>query len=142
MSGGRPGGSGTEPRNGLQPWFGSALSVLGSAVTVAAVGFFCALIYPILGELRAERRRGESGTEERMLGFWIILVLAALVGCFCCVFSWTLTYLDSHQPGMKFPPLLSLGSFSFRDEPGFSMSYGAAVLNGIMATLTVIWSLS
>ncbi|XP_037552763.1 ADP-ribosylation factor-like protein 6-interacting protein 6 [Nematolebias whitei] len=140
MSGGRPGGSRSEPRSGFRPWFGSVLSVLGSAVTVAVVGFFCALVYPILRELRAERMTEESGTEERVLGFWTILVLAVLVGCVCCVFSWTITYLDTHQPGRTFPSLLSLRSF--RHEPGFNLKSGVAALNGIMVVLTVIWSLS
>lgn len=48
MSGGRPGGSGSGPRSGFGPWFGSVLSASCSAVTVAVVGFFCALVYPIL----------------------------------------------------------------------------------------------
>uniref|UniRef100_A0A3P9DIG7 Uncharacterized protein n=1 Tax=Maylandia zebra TaxID=106582 RepID=A0A3P9DIG7_9CICH len=67
--------------------------------------FLCALIYPILKELRAERVTGEDGTEEKMLGFWSLLVLSVLVGCICCVFSWMFTYLDSFQPGMDFPTL-------------------------------------
>uniref|UniRef100_A0A3P9B431 Uncharacterized protein n=1 Tax=Maylandia zebra TaxID=106582 RepID=A0A3P9B431_9CICH len=46
--------------------------------------FLCALIYPILKELRAERVTGEDGTEEKMLGFWSLLVLS---------------------PGMDFPTL-------------------------------------
>uniref|UniRef100_A0A3P8NWD8 Uncharacterized protein n=1 Tax=Astatotilapia calliptera TaxID=8154 RepID=A0A3P8NWD8_ASTCA len=65
--------------------------------------FLCALLHPILKELRAERVTGEDGTEEKMLGFWSLLVLS--VGCICCVFSWMLTYLDSFQPGMDFPTL-------------------------------------
>uniref|UniRef100_A0A3P9C9D9 Uncharacterized protein n=1 Tax=Maylandia zebra TaxID=106582 RepID=A0A3P9C9D9_9CICH len=69
--------------------------------------FLCALIYPILKELQAERVTGEDGTEEKMLGFWSLLVLSVLVGCICCVFSWMLTYLDSFQPGMDFPTLCS-----------------------------------
>uniref|UniRef100_A0A3P8RAQ9 Uncharacterized protein n=1 Tax=Astatotilapia calliptera TaxID=8154 RepID=A0A3P8RAQ9_ASTCA len=69
------------------------------------LGFLCALIYPILKELQAERVTGEDGTEEKMLGFWSLLVLSVLVGCICCVFSWMLTYLDSFQPGMDFPTL-------------------------------------
>uniref|UniRef100_A0A3P9BJ90 Uncharacterized protein n=1 Tax=Maylandia zebra TaxID=106582 RepID=A0A3P9BJ90_9CICH len=49
-----------------------------------AAWFLCALIYPILKELRAERVTGEDGTEEKMLGFWSLLVLS---------------------PGMDFPTL-------------------------------------
>ncbi|XP_051283281.1 ADP-ribosylation factor-like protein 6-interacting protein 6 [Dicentrarchus labrax] len=122
-------------RRGPKLWSVVVMSVLSSAVAVAAVGCLCALIYPILKELRAERVRGQDGTEERMLGFWSILVLSVLAGCICCVFSWTLTYLDSQQTGI---PTLTLTHF--RD--GFHMGYGVAVLNGIMAVLTVIWSLT
>ncbi|CAJ1087143.1 ADP-ribosylation factor-like protein 6-interacting protein 6 isoform X1 [Xyrichtys novacula] len=130
-------------RNGPKQWSFTVLSVLGSAVAVAAVGCFCALIYPILRELRAERVKGEDGTEQRMLGFWSILVLSLLAGCICCVFSWTLTYMDSQQPNRESPTHLQTPA-DFRETPahGFHMSYGVAVLNGIMAMLTVIWSLT
>ncbi|XP_041822277.1 ADP-ribosylation factor-like protein 6-interacting protein 6 [Chelmon rostratus] len=117
------------------------LSALGSAAAVAAVGCFCALIYPILRELRAARVRDQDGTELRMLGFWSILVLSVFVGCICCVFSWTLTYLDSHQPAMVLPTL-TLAHFRDVSGHGFHMRYGVAVLNGIMAMLTVIWTLT
>uniref|UniRef100_A0A1A7WYI2 ADP-ribosylation-like factor 6 interacting protein 6 n=1 Tax=Iconisemion striatum TaxID=60296 RepID=A0A1A7WYI2_9TELE len=130
------------PRDGLRSWFGSVVSVLGSAVFVTAVGFFCALVYPILKELRTERVGGQNGAEERILGFWSILVLAAVVGCICCIFSWILTYLDSQQSGAKFPSPPSLERFRHITDHGFNMSYGVAALNGLMALLTVIWSLS
>uniref|UniRef100_A0A1A8L7L2 ADP-ribosylation-like factor 6 interacting protein 6 n=1 Tax=Nothobranchius pienaari TaxID=704102 RepID=A0A1A8L7L2_9TELE len=128
--------------DGLRPWFGSVVSVLCSALLVTAVGFFCALVYPILKELRSERVGGQNGAGERILGFWSILVLAALVGCICCIFSWTLTYLDLQQPGVKFPPPPSLEHFRDITDHGFNVSYGVAALNGVMALLTVIWSLS
>ncbi|XP_039870771.1 ADP-ribosylation factor-like protein 6-interacting protein 6 [Simochromis diagramma] len=127
--------------NGPKPWPVVALSVLGSAGAVAAVGFLCALIYPILKELRAERVTGEDGTEEKMLGFWSLLVLSVLVGCICCVFSWMLTYLDSFQPGMDFPTLRTVAHVRDASDRGFHVGYGVAVLNGIMAMLTIIWSL-
>ncbi|XP_039997805.1 ADP-ribosylation factor-like protein 6-interacting protein 6 [Xiphias gladius] len=138
-----PGGGAGRPlviRNGPKRWSVVALSALGSAVSVAAAGCVCALVYPILKELRAVRVRGEDGTEERVLGFWSILVLSVLAGCICCVFSWTLTYLDSYQPGMAPPTPLA----RFRDVSGHGlhMGYGVVVLNGIMAMLTVIWSLT
>nr|XP_046238254.1 ADP-ribosylation factor-like protein 6-interacting protein 6 [Scatophagus argus] len=119
-------------------WSAVVLSILGSAVAVATVGCFCALLYPVLKELQAERVRGQDGTEERMLGFWTILVLSVLVGCICYVFSWTLTHLDSHQPGMVSPT-----PAHFRDASGhgFHVGYDVAVLNGIMGLLAVIWSL-
>ncbi|XP_070850333.1 ADP-ribosylation factor-like protein 6-interacting protein 6 [Chaetodon trifascialis] len=142
MSGEGQGGSTTRPfttRKGPKLWSVVVLSALVSAAAVAAVGCFCALIYPILRELRAARVREQDGAELRMLGFWSILVLSVFAGCICCVFSWTLTYLDSHQPGMGLPTLAH-----FRDASGhgFHMGYGVAVLNGVMAMLTIIWSLT
>ncbi|XP_062270589.1 ADP-ribosylation factor-like protein 6-interacting protein 6 isoform X3 [Scomber scombrus] len=120
-------GNGGRPftyRNGPGPWPGVALSVLASSAAVAAVGGFSALLYPIL------------------TGFWSILVLSVLAGCICCIFSWTLTYLDSYQPGMGLPTLLTLSYLRDLSAHGFHMCYGVAVLNGIMAMLTVIWSLT
>ncbi|XP_030265793.1 ADP-ribosylation factor-like protein 6-interacting protein 6 [Sparus aurata] len=136
--GGRPA---TTTRRGPSHWPAVVLSVLGSAVAVAAVGCFCALVYPILKELRAQRVRGQDGTEERMLGFSSILVLSVIVGCVSCVFSWTLTYLNSNQPG-RVVPTLTLAHFRDASGHGFHLGYGVAVLNGIMALLTVIWSLT
>ncbi|XP_078099468.1 ADP-ribosylation factor-like protein 6-interacting protein 6 [Sander vitreus] len=144
MSGEVPCGSTGQPfnRNGPKPWSVVVLSVLGSVVAVVAVGCVCALIYPIFKELRAERVRGEDGTEERMMGFWSILVLSVLLGCICCVFSWTLTYLNSYQPGMGLGTPLTLADFRDGSGHGFHMGYSVAVLNGIMAMLAVIWSLT
>ncbi|KAM7375005.1 hypothetical protein PAMA_014206 [Pampus argenteus] len=141
-------------RSSRKLWPVVALSVLLSSAAVAAAGSFSALLYPVLAgkyypgssqvitELRAERVRGEDGTEVRMLGFWSILVLSVLVGWICCVFSWTLTYLDSYRPGTVFPTPLTLTCFRDVLGHGLHMGYGVAVLNGIMAMLTVIWSLS
>ncbi|KAK9523741.1 hypothetical protein VZT92_017643 [Zoarces viviparus] len=134
------GGPGRPFTNGPKPWSVVVLSVLGSAVTVAAVGCVCALIYPILKELRAEKVTAADWTEDRVLGFWSILVLSVSVGCICCVFSWTLTYLDSYQPAVVLgSPLVHWRDVS---DHGFHMGYGVAVLNGIMALLTVIWILT
>uniref|UniRef100_UPI0037E7ABD6 ADP-ribosylation factor-like protein 6-interacting protein 6 n=1 Tax=Semicossyphus pulcher TaxID=241346 RepID=UPI0037E7ABD6 len=129
-------------RSSPKQWSFTVLSVLGSAVAVAAVGLFCALIYPILRELRVERVRGEDGTEQRMLGFWSILVLSLFAGCICCVLSCTLTYLDSHQPGREFPTLLTTANIRDVSARGFHLGYAVAALNGIMAMLTVVWSLT
>ncbi|XP_019957876.1 ADP-ribosylation factor-like protein 6-interacting protein 6 [Paralichthys olivaceus] len=128
--------------HGLKRWSVVALSALGSAACVSAVGCLCAFIYPILKELRAGRVRGEDGTEERILGFWSILLLSVLVGCICCVFSWTITYLDSYQPGMVFLSPLALAPRRDVSDHRFHMGYGVVVLNGIMAMLTVIWILT
>ncbi|XP_056156923.1 ADP-ribosylation factor-like protein 6-interacting protein 6 [Lampris incognitus] len=118
------------------------VSSLCSVLAIGAAGVFCALLYPILRELRAERVKAEDGTEVRILGFWSILVLSVSAGCICCVFSWTLTYLDSYQSGMAV--LKPVAFLRLRDTPAesFHVGYGVAVLNGIMATITVIWSLS
>ncbi|KAF3857474.1 hypothetical protein F7725_009333 [Dissostichus mawsoni] len=118
---GRAGRSVTN-RSGFKPWPVLVLSVLGSAAAAAAVGCVCALIYPILK------------------GFWSILVLSVSVGCICCVFSWTLSYLDSYQPGIV--SIKPLKPAHFRAASGFNMGFGVAVLNGIMSMLTVIWSLT
>lgn len=145
MSAEGPGDTAGRPlrsRNGPLPWSVVVLSVLGSAVAVAAVSCVCALIYPILKELRAETVRGEDGTEHRMLGVWSILVLSVLVGCICCVVSWTLTYLDSYQPGSVLGTQLTLAHLRGVSGHGLHLGYGVAVLNGVMAMLTVIWSLS
>ncbi|XP_020513863.2 ADP-ribosylation factor-like protein 6-interacting protein 6 [Labrus bergylta] len=131
-------GTGTGPKR----WWFTVLSVLGSAAAVAAVGCVCAFIYPILRDLRGERVRGEDGTEQRMLGFWSILVLSVLVGCICCVFSWTLTYIDSQRPSRAFTTLHTPADFRDVSGQSFFMGYGVAVLNGIMGMLTVIWSLT
>lgn len=135
-------GSARTAQQGCKPWFRVASAVVLSATAVAAMGCVCALLYPVLKELRAVRVTAEDGAEQRMLGFWSILALSALVGIICCIFSWTLSYLDSGQPGRAFPsPLTPL---SCRDEPAHvvHMSYGIAALNGVMAMLTVIWSLT
>ncbi|XP_037320497.2 ADP-ribosylation factor-like protein 6-interacting protein 6 [Pungitius pungitius] len=129
MPGHQPGNS--ILRDGSRPWSGVVLSVLGSTLAVAAVGFFCALIYPILRELRAD------WTEDRILGFWSILVLSLLVGCICCVFSCALTCLDSYPITMVTPTHLRALS-----DQDVHLGYGVAVVNGLMAMLTVIWSLT
>ncbi|KAM9334052.1 ADP-ribosylation factor-like protein 6-interacting protein 6 [Symphorus nematophorus] len=141
LSGRGQGHGGTAGRSGARRWSVVVLSVLGSAVAVTAAGCFCALIYPILRELRAERVRGQDGTEQRMLGFWSVLVLSVLAGCLCCVFSWTLTYLNSQKPG-PLSPALTLTHLRDVSAHGFHLGYGVAVLNGVMALLTVVWSLT
>ncbi|KAF3706412.1 ADP-ribosylation factor-like protein 6-interacting protein 6 [Channa argus] len=141
---GPDGGAGRQHihRSGPKPWSVVVLSVLLSAAVVAAIGCFCALAYPILKELRAERVRGENGTEEKVLGFWSITVLSLLVGSTSFIVSWTLTYFDSYQRGMVFPKPLALAHFRDVSGEGLHVGYGVALLNGIMAMLTVIWSLN
>uniref|UniRef100_A0A3B5MU35 Uncharacterized protein n=1 Tax=Xiphophorus couchianus TaxID=32473 RepID=A0A3B5MU35_9TELE len=134
-------GSGRLRSSGLAPWLKATFSVLGSAVAMLAVGAFCALTYPIL--------RGRHASDQKPVtshvcvpGFWSILTISTVAGCISCIFSWSLTQLDSHQPGMAFPSLLSLLDFRDPSSHGFNVTSGLAVLNGILATLTLIWSLS
>ncbi|XP_067116701.1 ADP-ribosylation factor-like protein 6-interacting protein 6 [Osmerus mordax] len=124
-----------------RPWPKMALSMLCSVFLVLAVAVFCAFLYIIIKDLSAERMLGEDGTEVRVLGFWSVLVLSVLAGLSCCSFSWTLTYFDSYQPGM-FPPT-PLSSAYLRRLTGhsFHVGYSVAVLNGIVAALTVVWNL-
>lgn len=111
------------------------LSVLSSAVVLAAVGCVCALIYPVLKELRDLRVKGEDGTEQRMLGFWSILVLALVVAFLCSASSLCLIHLDSAHSRTS-PPRPA------QDRNGQHLDYGMAVLNGVMAMFTVIWGLT
>ncbi|XP_049611508.1 ADP-ribosylation factor-like protein 6-interacting protein 6 [Syngnathus scovelli] len=127
-------------RNGVKPFTVVAMSGVFSAVVVVAAGVFCAVLDPILQELRGCRVKEENGSEVRMLGFWSILVLSLLAGIACSAFSWTLTYFNSYKPGLLPPTLLTL----CRDQHNrdFLLDYGVALLNGAMATFTVIWSLT
>ncbi|KAG7236098.1 hypothetical protein INR49_001379, partial [Caranx melampygus] len=127
---------GRAARCGPVRWSLVGLSMLGSAVSVATVGCFCALIYPILKELRSHRLRREDGTEERMLGFWSILVLSVLAGCIFCISSWTFTYLDSPPPGGTIAAPLDRAHTGDQPASDFHMGYSVAVLNGVMAMLT------
>uniref|UniRef100_A0A3P9I7J9 ADP-ribosylation factor-like 6 interacting protein 6 n=1 Tax=Oryzias latipes TaxID=8090 RepID=A0A3P9I7J9_ORYLA len=118
--------------SGPRTWIKAALSVVGSAVAVAAVGCLCALFYPLFRAIRASS------------GFWSILVLSLFGGCVCWLGSWTLTYLHRHQPRMAFPTELTSFLLSSRDVSGHAvcMDYGMAFLNGVMGMLTVVWYLS
>uniref|UniRef100_A0A8D3ABN4 Uncharacterized protein n=1 Tax=Scophthalmus maximus TaxID=52904 RepID=A0A8D3ABN4_SCOMX len=131
--------SGEAPGGATGRWSAVALSALGSAVTVAAVGCLCAFIYPILTGNRARACVCVCVCVCVCAGFWSVLLLSLSAGCICCAFSWTLTYLDSYQPGTLVPTLAHLRYVSGH---GFLMDYGVVVLNGIMAMLTVIWSLT
>ncbi|XP_061572015.1 ADP-ribosylation factor-like protein 6-interacting protein 6 [Cololabis saira] len=140
---GRPGpGTGSGSGSGSRPGIAVLASVLGSAVAVAALGCVCALAYPILKELRAETVKREDGTEERMLGSWSIWMLAALGGFICSMSSWTLVHLDSDQPGTELPASPALPGFRDGSGGAVSLNAGVAALNGVVAALTVIWSLS
>lgn len=123
-------------------WPAMILSMLCCVLLVLAVAVFCAFLYLVLKDLRAERVLVEDGTEVRLLGFWSVLVLSMLAGFSCCSFSWTLTYFDSYEPGTFPPTPLSPANLRRVTGHSFHMGYSVAVLNGIVAALTVVWNLT
>ncbi|KAJ0062420.1 hypothetical protein NL108_011028 [Boleophthalmus pectinirostris] len=130
-------GQGLTRRESSRPGLvGLVLSVLSSTVVLAVVGCVCALLYPVLKELRQLRGKREDGTEQKMLGFWSILVISLVVAGVCAASSWILTHLDSSHNSRTRP------HGSPQDSDGVGLDYGMAALNGVMAMVTVIWSLS
>ncbi|XP_066522701.1 ADP-ribosylation factor-like protein 6-interacting protein 6 [Hoplias malabaricus] len=123
-------------------WAARICSMICCLVIFSFIAVFVSFLYIILKDLRAEKITTEDGAEVRLLGFWSMLVLSSLAGVLCCSFSWTLTYFDSFEPGM-FPPT-PLSPVKLRKMTGhsFHMGYSMAILNGIVAALTVIWCLT
>uniref|UniRef100_A0A8C2RZX2 ADP-ribosylation factor-like protein 6-interacting protein 6 n=1 Tax=Capra hircus TaxID=9925 RepID=A0A8C2RZX2_CAPHI len=74
-------------------------------------------------------------------GFWSLLIISLTAGFSCCSFSWTVTYFDSFEPGMFPPTPLSPARFKKMTGHSFHMGYSMAILNGIVAALTVAWCL-
>ncbi|XP_077466471.1 ADP-ribosylation factor-like protein 6-interacting protein 6 [Stigmatopora argus] len=134
-------GGSVKHRTGCKTWTLVVMSLVVSALVVAAVGLLCALVDPVLQELRTAGVKEENGTKAKMLGFWSILVLSVFAGVSCCCFSLIMTYLNSYKPGIAPPTILSL---LCRDKinPDLLLNYSVAVLNGSMATLAVIWNLT
>uniref|UniRef100_A0A672LUB2 ADP-ribosylation factor-like protein 6-interacting protein 6 n=1 Tax=Sinocyclocheilus grahami TaxID=75366 RepID=A0A672LUB2_SINGR len=148
-------------------WPARIVSVLCSVVIVSFIAVLISFLYIVLKDLRAERITTEDGSEVRLLGrsklhlvyfnvvaaycktqdffpagFWSILVLSSLAGVLCCSFSWTLTYFDSFEPGMFPPTPLSSARLKRMTGHSFHMGYSMAILNGIVAALTLIWYLT
>ncbi|XP_039350334.1 ADP-ribosylation factor-like protein 6-interacting protein 6 isoform X2 [Mauremys reevesii] len=94
-----------------------------------------------LVDLRSEKEKNEDGIETGLLGFWGLFVLALMTGLSCCSFSWTVTYFDSFEPGMFPPTPLSPARFKRLTGHSFHMGYSMAILNGIVAALTIVWCL-
>ncbi|KAF7248246.1 ADP-ribosylation factor-like protein 6-interacting protein 6 [Varanus komodoensis] len=92
-------------------------------------------------DLRYVKVKTEDSTEMSILGFWSLLVLALMAGLSCCSFSWTVTYFDSFEPGMFPPTPLSPARFKRMTGHSFHMGYSMAILNGIVAALTIVWCL-
>ncbi|XP_060008855.1 ADP-ribosylation factor-like protein 6-interacting protein 6 isoform X4 [Lagenorhynchus albirostris] len=92
-------------------------------------------------ELHAENLKNEDDVHTGLLGFWTLLIISLTAGFSCCSFSWTVTYFDSFEPGMFPPTPLSPARFKKLTGHSFHMGYSMAILNGIVAALTVAWCL-
>ncbi|XP_066543757.1 ADP-ribosylation factor-like protein 6-interacting protein 6 [Amia ocellicauda] len=122
-------------------WPTRIFAMLCCIVILSAIAFLLAIFYVILKDLRSEKVTTEDGIEINLLGFWSLLILSVIAGISCCSFSWTLTYFDSFEPGMFPPTPLSPARFRKLTGHSFHMGYSMAILNGIMAALTVVWCL-
>ncbi|XP_044525806.1 ADP-ribosylation factor-like protein 6-interacting protein 6 [Gracilinanus agilis] len=123
-------------------WPVQILSVVCSLLFAALLAFLLAIVYMIVKELHAENlKTEEDGVETGLLGFWTLLVISITAGFSCCSFSWTVTYFDSFEPGMFPPTPLSPAKFKRLTGHSFHMGYSMAILNGIVAALTVAWCL-
>ncbi|XP_008574440.1 PREDICTED: ADP-ribosylation factor-like protein 6-interacting protein 6 isoform X1 [Galeopterus variegatus] len=91
-------------------------------------------------ELHAENLKNED-VDTGLFGFWTLLIVSLIAGFSCCSFSWTVTYFDSFEPGMFPPTPLSSARFKKLTGHSFHMGYSMAILNGIVAALTVAWCL-
>ncbi|XP_069472531.1 ADP-ribosylation factor-like protein 6-interacting protein 6 [Ambystoma mexicanum] len=122
-------------------WPTRLLSVFCCLLLLAGLAFFVAFLFLIMKELQSAKEKNEDGMETRLIGFWSLLVLSLTAGLSCCSFSWTVTYFDSFEPGMFPPTPLSPARFRRMTGHSFHMGYSMALLNGIVAALTVIWGL-
>ncbi|EDM00426.1 similar to ADP-ribosylation-like factor 6-interacting protein 6 [Rattus norvegicus] len=123
-----------DKRNGIFPataakrtqarrWPIQALSILCSLLFAVLLAFLLAIAYLIVK------------------GFWSLLIISLTAGLSCCSFSWTVTYFDSFEPGMFPPTPLSPARFKKLTGHSFHMGYSMAILNGVVAALTVAWCL-
>ncbi|XP_018093131.1 ADP ribosylation factor like GTPase 6 interacting protein 6 S homeolog isoform X2 [Xenopus laevis] len=104
-------------------WATRILSMLCCLVVVCILSVLLAVLYLVIQ------------------GFWSLLALSLLAGLSCCSFSWTVTYFDSYEPGMFPPTPLSPARFRKMTGHSFHMGYTMAILNGVVAALTVLWCL-
>ncbi|XP_048201432.1 ADP-ribosylation factor-like protein 6-interacting protein 6 [Perognathus longimembris pacificus] len=141
-----------EKRNGIFPvakgsraqacrWPVQVLSILCSLLFAVLLAFLLAIAYLIVKDLHAENLKNEDGGNAGLLGFWTLLIISLTAGFSCCSFSWTVTYFDSFEPGMFPPTPLSPARFKKLTGHSFHMGYSMAILNGIVAALTVAWCL-
>ncbi|KAL1022032.1 hypothetical protein UPYG_G00021360 [Umbra pygmaea] len=122
-------------------WPARIFSIFCCVAVVSMVALFCACLYLVLKELRTERVIQKDGSEVRLLGFWSILIMSMVAGVCCCGFTWTITYFDSFEPGMLAKTPMSPTILRQVTGQSFQMGYSVAVLNGIVAAITVVWSL-
>ncbi|XP_002712222.1 ADP-ribosylation factor-like protein 6-interacting protein 6 [Oryctolagus cuniculus] len=141
-----------EKRNGIFPaaagsrtsarqWPVQVLSILCALLFAILLAFLLAIVYLVVKELHAENLKNEDGIDTGLLGFWTLLIISLTAGFSCCSFSWTVTYFDSFEPGMFPPTPLSPARFKKLTGHSFHMGYSMAILNGIVAALTVAWCL-
>ncbi|XP_012635413.1 ADP-ribosylation factor-like protein 6-interacting protein 6 isoform X2 [Microcebus murinus] len=141
-----------DKRNGIFPaatgvraqsrrWPVQVLSILCSLLFAILLAFLLAIAYLIVKELHAENSKNEDDIDTGLLGFWTLLIISLTAGFSCCSFSWTVTYFDSFEPGMFPPTPLSPARFKKLTGHSFHMGYSMAILNGIVAALTVAWCL-
>ncbi|XP_059249962.1 ADP-ribosylation factor-like protein 6-interacting protein 6 isoform X2 [Mustela nigripes] len=140
-------------------WPVQILSILCSLLFAILLAFLLAIAYLIvkgteapalkvsvqskvdLGQLHAENLKTEEDIDTGLLGFWTLLIISLSAGFSCCSFSWTVTYFDSFEPGMFPPTPLSPAKFKKLTGHSFHMGYSMAILNGVVAALTVAWCL-
>ncbi|MEE6489296.1 hypothetical protein FKM82_015528 [Ascaphus truei] len=122
-------------------WPARVFSMLCCLVIVCILAFLLAFLYLVMQEIPSEKEVNEEGEKTSLLGFWSFLVLSLIAGLSCCSFSWTVTYFDSFEPGMFPPTPLSPARFRKRTGHSFHIGYTMAILNGIVAALTVLWCL-
>ncbi|XP_052579386.1 ADP-ribosylation factor-like protein 6-interacting protein 6 isoform X1 [Peromyscus californicus insignis] len=141
-----------DKRNGIFPataaartqarrWPVQVLSILCSLLFAGLLAFLLAIAYLVVKELHAENLKNEDDVDTGLLGFWSLLTLSLTAGFSCCSFSWTVTYFDSFEPGMFPPTPLSPARFKKLTGHSFHMGYSMAILNGVVAALTVAWCL-
>ncbi|XP_056392515.1 ADP-ribosylation factor-like protein 6-interacting protein 6 [Hyla sarda] len=121
-------------------WPARLLSMLCCLVIVSILAVLFFVLYIVVQDMQAGKVN-EDGIKTSYLGFWSLLVLSLLAGLSCCSFSWTVTYFDSFEPGMFPPTPLSPARFKRMTGHSFHMGYTMAILNGIVAALTVLWCL-
>ncbi|XP_040295343.1 ADP-ribosylation factor-like protein 6-interacting protein 6 [Bufo bufo] len=121
-------------------WPARLLSMVCSLVVVSILSVLFAILYMVVQDVQTGKV-SEDGVKTSLLGFWSLLILSLLAGLSCCSFSWTVTYFDSFEPGMFPPTPLSPARFRRMTGHSFHMGYTMAILNGIVAALTVLWCL-